>query len=352
MAGSINTGSSSFDTPSYESRGPAAAPEEAAPETTTTPDGGAAPDTSSAPQTDTAAPAGEVQAPGQTGDPNGEVQGPPAPKQDEVKLSEDAGKPEAANPVNFGSWGTMKQGSRGDDVRELQEQLNKTTGSHLATDGIFGRDTAKAVKQFQDSKKLDDDGIVGKNTRQAFAGGGAADPAGAGKAAAGTPAAGGTKGADVKGADPTAAAKQAAAAGDPDWASKLPPKLRAHAQDFINAGKKYNVDPRLLASISMQETGNGSSSAFRNKNNAMGISGTGGPKRFSSVDASINQMAKGLANPNGYYKGKTTIAGIGGVYAPVGAANDPRGLNQHWIPNISRNYRSLGGDPTGQVIFR
>lgn len=53
---------------------------------------------------------------------------------------------------------TLKKGSRGEDVKLLQSVLN------LAQDGIFGAITEEAVKAFQRSCGLEDDGIVGKLT--------------------------------------------------------------------------------------------------------------------------------------------------------------------------------------------
>ena len=52
----------------------------------------------------------------------------------------------------------LKLGSRGNDVKLLQEKLN------LKTDGIFGPLTEEAVKDFQRSNGLKVDGIVGANT--------------------------------------------------------------------------------------------------------------------------------------------------------------------------------------------
>ena len=42
---------------------------------------------------------------------------------------------------------------------------------------------------------------------------------------------------------------------------------------------------------------------------------------------------------NYFDKGLTTIEQIGAVYAPIGADNDPRNLNQHWVKGV-RKYRS------------
>ena len=52
----------------------------------------------------------------------------------------------------------LKLGSRGNEVKVLQEKLN------LKADGIFGPLTEEAVKDFQRSNGLKVDGIVGANT--------------------------------------------------------------------------------------------------------------------------------------------------------------------------------------------
>ena len=57
----------------------------------------------------------------------------------------------------------LKRGSKGDDVIELQNQLNKL-GYSLEADGIFGGQTETAVKDFQSKNGLDVDGIVGSVT--------------------------------------------------------------------------------------------------------------------------------------------------------------------------------------------
>ena len=53
---------------------------------------------------------------------------------------------------------TLRLGSRGQDVRILQQALA------LHVDGIFGPVTEEAVKFFQTRKSLVADGIVGPNT--------------------------------------------------------------------------------------------------------------------------------------------------------------------------------------------
>lgn len=64
---------------------------------------------------------------------------------------------------------TIKYGSRGDEVSQLQALLNQQ-GYNLAVDGIFGSATQNAVRQYQQSMGLTVDGIVGANTWGALTG--------------------------------------------------------------------------------------------------------------------------------------------------------------------------------------
>lgn len=57
----------------------------------------------------------------------------------------------------------LSSGSRGDGVKAVQQQLNARTSS-LAVDGVFGPQTAFAVRGFQQANGLLIDGIVGPNT--------------------------------------------------------------------------------------------------------------------------------------------------------------------------------------------
>jgi hypothetical protein len=133
----------------------------------------------------------------------------------------------------------------------------------------------------------------------------------------------------------------------------LPDALKPYAKDFETAGAKYGVAPSILAAISMHETGNGTSSAFRNKNNAMGISNASGPVEVGSVAESIDKMArllgKGINEGTGPYANAKSIADIGNIYAPPGAGNDPRNLNQFWTQGVTSNIQKLSENKAEQV---
>lgn len=118
--------------------------------------------------------------------------------------------------------------------------------------------------------------------------------------------------------------------------------LKHAGSNFVEAGKQYNINPSLLAAISMHETGNGTSQAARTKHNIAGMMGKGGLKTYSSIQESIFDMARNLKK-NYIDQGRNSIAEIGAKYAPIGAANDPRNLNSHWVKGVQYYLRTLTG---------
>lgn len=61
------------------------------------------------------------------------------------------------------SYSQVSYGSSGNDVKNLQTLLNNN-GYSLTVDGIFGKETQAAVKDYQSKNNLTVDGIVGNNT--------------------------------------------------------------------------------------------------------------------------------------------------------------------------------------------
>lgn len=66
------------------------------------------------------------------------------------------------------SASTYRRGSSGEQVRVIQDKLKRWGYYDGAVDGIFGSATEKAVRYFQRSNGLAEDGIVGKNTLTAL----------------------------------------------------------------------------------------------------------------------------------------------------------------------------------------
>lgn len=107
------------------------------------------------------------------------------------------------------------------------------------------------------------------------------------------------------------------------------------------------LDPRLLAAIAMQETRLGTAGGGPAVFNPFGL---GPGLAFPSWASAIRMAVATLAAMHA--RGAWTIAGIAVHWAPVGAANDPGGLNINWVGGVSASYAQLGGDPSGSVFLR
>ena len=66
------------------------------------------------------------------------------------------------SPPNYAYAVVLKQGSKGADVKKMQQKLKNWGYYKGSVDGIFGAKTKEAVKYFQRRNGLVADGIVGK----------------------------------------------------------------------------------------------------------------------------------------------------------------------------------------------
>ena len=99
--------------------------------------------------------------------------------------------------------------------------------------------------------------------------------------------------------------------------AKLQNRLKGCGQYFIDAQEKYGINAEFLAAIAIHESGNGSSTAARRKNNFFGLMGKRGQLSFETPQECIECVAKNLTKPSGYYfgRGRYTISSIGRKYA-------------------------------------
>lgn len=97
----------------------------------------------------------------------------------------------------------------------------------------------------------------------------------------------------------------------------------------------------IVVSISRHETGNWTSKAFNNNNNFGGIMTNNATqiKNYETYEEGLNDFVSILKK---YYfdLGLNTIEQIGAKYCPVGAKNDPNGLNKHWVGGVSTFYQN------------
>jgi len=70
----------------------------------------------------------------------------------------------SSGPYNFGTT-TLKNGSKGESVKELQRFLNKVLNLGLVVDGKLGPKTIAVIKKWQKDNGLVADGLVGKLTK-------------------------------------------------------------------------------------------------------------------------------------------------------------------------------------------
>lgn len=113
--------------------------------------------------------------------------------------------------------------------------------------------------------------------------------------------------------------------------------LKGKSQVIYEASTTNGYPPYLQCAIIIHETGNGTSKALKQKNNVGGIFQGSHLKWYESIDASIWDMAWRIKK---YYvdEGRTTIESFGAKYCPVGAKNDPTGINKYWVPSVNKYY--------------
>lgn len=70
--------------------------------------------------------------------------------------------------------------------------------------------------------------------------------------------------------------------------------------------------------------------------------GKNGLMTFNSLEEGIDAMASNLKRLY-FDQGLDTIEKIQKKYAPIGASNDPTGLNNHWVNGVTKYYNMLRG---------
>jgi hypothetical protein len=81
-----------------------------------------------------------------------------------VSCAGNTGSVTTVTSYNFGTT-TLKNGSKGDGVKELQKFLNKFLKMNLKEDGSLGPKTIAVIKKWQKDHGLKDDGLIGAKTK-------------------------------------------------------------------------------------------------------------------------------------------------------------------------------------------
>ena len=113
-------------------------------------------------------------------------------------------------------------------------------------------------------------------------------------------------------------------------------KIKEQAKEL-----EMNEEEILISiAISQWETGNYTSRAFKEKNNIGGMMCNSGLIKYETLDDGIKAFLENLKY-NYFNEGLTTIEKIQKKYCPIGAKNDPNGLNKNWIPGVTKKYEEL-----------
>lgn len=119
---------------------------------------------------------------------------------------------------------------------------------------------------------------------------------------------------------------------------------------LIEVARKNNICPITFAAIAMHESANGNSKFARERNNVFGIYLKGKYHYFDSVEECIEYSGK-LLGGKLYCGGRNyTIKKIQQIYCPVGANNDPRGINKYWLSGVLNKMKTLWGEEIFVVI--
>ncbi|WP_453943816.1 M15 family metallopeptidase [Bradyrhizobium sp. USDA 372] len=116
--------------------------------------------------------------------------------------------------------------------------------------------------------------------------------------------------------------------------------LAGKYDQIVAAARANGISPALLAGVIAHETGNGH---VLSGNNVAGLmdpaTGMAKKMQFASLDAGISRAGQVVAK--NYRLAGGNLDRMGARYAPVGAANDPRGLNGGWPAGVRKQMNAL-----------
>ncbi len=124
-------------------------------------------------------------------------------------------------------------------------------------------------------------------------------------------------------------------------------KLEGCGQAFMDAQRKYGISAAVLVGITMNESGKGTSSLAKNKNNVGGvrISGSTEFKTYGSIGECIDDMARFIKSGYVNNKGRalTKLYQVNAKYCPASDTTDRSGVNSYWARNVEKYAKEAEG---------
>lgn len=118
--------------------------------------------------------------------------------------------------------------------------------------------------------------------------------------------------------------------------------LAGKFDQIVAVANANGIPPALLAGVIAHETGNGANTRYNNVAGLMNPeTGSRTKLAFSSIDSGINAAGRTIAK--NYNAAGRDLGAMAKRYAPVGAANDPGGLNSGWQSSVSKQMNTLSG---------
>ncbi|MCW2358846.1 MULTISPECIES: phage tail tape measure protein [Bradyrhizobium] len=115
----------------------------------------------------------------------------------------------------------------------------------------------------------------------------------------------------------------------------------------VAAAKANGISPALLAGVMAHETGAGKNLNGNNPGGVMDPSTNWSRKmRYGSLDAGIDKTAATVAKNFHRAGGDLGVMGRK-FYAPIGAANDPNGLNRYWSGGVGKYMKQMSDGTSG-----
>lgn len=122
------------------------------------------------------------------------------------------------------------------------------------------------------------------------------------------------------------------------------------ADKIITEAKKNGLSPVIIAAIMIHESAWGTSQGIIENNNPAGLMSEQGLISYPSLGEGIEAIGRTLKNLI-VERQLTTVERLGSVYCPVGADNDPTGLNAYWVPAIQQLLVQLGGSADMSLLW-